>query len=172
MPQCSPKDALFGASYNRARYYDQVGGRFISEDPIGFRAGPNFYIYANNNPTTLADPFGLQKEDPNWFLRWGNRFFNWLTNPLIPRKPGDPQPAPVNVCEAGDTRLFFEAGPNPFTENRKYYPEWVEFTRQFVRKCEAAQKPGKYTYTKCPAGSNIGGVYAFCSCCEGCEKKK
>jgi RHS repeat-associated protein len=45
--------------YYRARYYDPKVGRFISEDPIRFAAGPNFYSYVSNRPTVLTDPFGL-----------------------------------------------------------------------------------------------------------------
>lgn len=43
----------------RARYYDPAIGRFISEDPIGFKGGVNFYAYVHNNAITLRDPFGL-----------------------------------------------------------------------------------------------------------------
>lgn len=43
----------------RARYFDPTIGRFISEDPIRFRGGTNFYIYALNNPLTWVDPNGL-----------------------------------------------------------------------------------------------------------------
>ena len=46
-------------SYYRARYYDPAGGRFISEDPIRYLGGPNFYAYAQNNTPDLADPLGL-----------------------------------------------------------------------------------------------------------------
>jgi uncharacterized protein RhaS with RHS repeats len=45
--------------YYRARYYDPHVGRFISEDPIGFRGGVNFFSYADNRPSLLRDPFGL-----------------------------------------------------------------------------------------------------------------
>jgi RHS repeat-associated protein len=45
--------------YYRARYYDPSAGRFVSEDPIGFVLGTNFYRYAVNSPTTLIDPTGL-----------------------------------------------------------------------------------------------------------------
>ena len=48
------------ASYYRARYYDQNVGRFITEDPVGFDAGPNFYRYVRNTPILLIDPTGLQ----------------------------------------------------------------------------------------------------------------
>jgi RHS repeat-associated protein len=44
--------------YYRARYYDPKIGRFISEDPIGFDAGPNVYAYAGGNPVTFRDPYG------------------------------------------------------------------------------------------------------------------
>ena len=47
-----------GLYYYRARYYDPVAGRFISEDPIGFIAGLNLYTYAYNSPTTFVDPSG------------------------------------------------------------------------------------------------------------------
>ncbi|MCF6325585.1 MAG: hypothetical protein L3J89_14930 [Gammaproteobacteria bacterium] len=44
--------------YYRARYYDPEVGRFMSEDPLGFEAGINFYAYVNNNPVNFNDPFG------------------------------------------------------------------------------------------------------------------
>lgn len=48
-----------GLAYYRARYYHPTLHRFISEDPIGFGGGINFYVYAYNRPTTLRDPLGL-----------------------------------------------------------------------------------------------------------------
>jgi len=47
-----------GLYYYRARYYDAFAGRFLSEDPIGFQAGINFYAYVNNNPVNFNDPTG------------------------------------------------------------------------------------------------------------------
>ena len=47
--------------YYRARYYDQNIGRFLSEDPIGFGAGVNFYNYVSGNPLNAVDPTGLQE---------------------------------------------------------------------------------------------------------------
>jgi RHS repeat-associated protein len=44
----------------RARYYDPVAGRFISEDPIRFWGGSHFYRYVHNSPANLTDPFGLR----------------------------------------------------------------------------------------------------------------
>jgi RHS repeat-associated protein len=48
-----------GLYYYRARYYNPGLGRFISEDPIGFASGTNFYVYANDNPLSFIDPSGL-----------------------------------------------------------------------------------------------------------------
>ena len=49
------------SSYYRARYYDPASGRFLSEDPSGFKAGANFYIYVANDPQDSTDPTGLYK---------------------------------------------------------------------------------------------------------------
>lgn len=51
-----------GLSAIGARYYDPTVGRFISVDPIMDLSDPQqwaAYNYANNNPTTYADPTGL-----------------------------------------------------------------------------------------------------------------
>jgi len=44
----------------RARYYEPLGGRFTSSDPIGLRGGLNLYAYVRNDPTGRSDPEGLQ----------------------------------------------------------------------------------------------------------------
>jgi RHS repeat-associated protein len=49
--------------YYRARYYDSTAGRLLSEDPMGFRAGINFYRYVGNNPLLWRDPDG---RGPDW----------------------------------------------------------------------------------------------------------
>jgi len=51
------QDTETGLYYYRARYYDPLTGRFLSEDPI--RSGINFYAYCLNNPITCSDPYGL-----------------------------------------------------------------------------------------------------------------
>lgn len=48
-----------GLYYYRARYYSPKLQRFISEDPIGFSGGMNFYAYAGNSPINFIDPSGL-----------------------------------------------------------------------------------------------------------------
>ena len=53
-------DTETGLYYYRARYYDPSAGRFLSEDPIGFEGGGNFFAYVSNSPSYL-DPWGLQQ---------------------------------------------------------------------------------------------------------------
>jgi len=48
----------------RARYYDPVLGRFISEDPLGFGGGDvNLMVYTSNDPVNWVDPWGLKISD-------------------------------------------------------------------------------------------------------------
>jgi len=51
-------DQETGLHYNRHRYYDSGGGRFISQDPIGLKGGINNYQYSPN-PVKFVDPMGL-----------------------------------------------------------------------------------------------------------------
>lgn len=52
-------DLETGLYYYRARYYDAQNGRFLSEDPVGFQAGVNFYRHVGNNPIRFRDPSGM-----------------------------------------------------------------------------------------------------------------
>jgi RHS repeat-associated protein len=54
-------DSLTDLIYYRTRWYDAKQGRFLSEDPIIFSGGMNFYSYVDNNSISFVDPFGLQK---------------------------------------------------------------------------------------------------------------
>jgi uncharacterized protein RhaS with RHS repeats len=44
----------------QARYYDPLLGRFLSNDPVGFRDIHSFnrYVYVNNNPYRYIDQNG------------------------------------------------------------------------------------------------------------------
>src|SRR5262249_56798664 len=54
----------------RARYYDPLAARFISEDPIGYKDDIHLYRYGRNNPVSLTDPSGQAL-----LIRTRNRFF-------------------------------------------------------------------------------------------------
>jgi RHS repeat-associated protein len=49
-----------GLYFYRARYYDPILKRFISEDPIGLAGGGNVYSYVDGNPVGANDPTGLK----------------------------------------------------------------------------------------------------------------
>jgi RHS repeat-associated protein len=53
-------DTDLGLSYMQARYFNPVTGRFLSNDPVGFRGVHSFnrYAYVNNNPYKYVDPTG------------------------------------------------------------------------------------------------------------------
>jgi RHS repeat-associated protein len=55
-----PETAIY---YYRARYYDPTVGRFISEDPIKFKSGIDFYSYVKESAVNWRDPRG-QGPDP------------------------------------------------------------------------------------------------------------
>jgi RHS repeat-associated protein len=58
-------DTETNLSYNRARYFDSNAGMFLTEDPIRFKGGINFYAYTRNNPANYTDPLGLCPDTSN-----------------------------------------------------------------------------------------------------------
>lgn len=73
-----------GLLYMRARYYNPYLCRFINPDPTGFSAGLNFYAYANGNPVSYLDPFGLNvgaTGDNSW--SWTS-IYNSIANLVVP----------------------------------------------------------------------------------------
>lgn len=70
------RDSLY---YYRARYYDPSAGRFLSEDPVGFDGGGNFYRYVYNDPIGLADPNGLSPADVQRILKACQKCTDQLT---------------------------------------------------------------------------------------------
>ena len=84
-------DPITGLYYDHARYYDAAMGRFVSQDPKGFKAGDaDLYRYANNEPTIHTDPSGMADAfDGNpimgplkaIFYRLPKYLYNQLTDP-------------------------------------------------------------------------------------------
>jgi len=95
-------DEETGLYYYRARYYDAEVGRFISEDPIRFDGGINFFAYVGNNPVNQTDPEGLSVfppecyNNPNCFLelpKKGDKCYkcDWIAIlQCISKKPATP----------------------------------------------------------------------------------
>jgi RHS repeat-associated protein len=95
-------DSETGLYYYRARYYDPAGGRFLSEDPIRFDGGTNFYSYTGNSPVNWYDPFGL-----DWIRYTGQV----LT--LYGGKFGDTS-NPLEGCAATSGDLGFQSPNSPW----------------------------------------------------------
>jgi RHS repeat-associated protein len=92
-------DSETGLRFYRLRYFDPNIGRFLSEDPIGFDGGINFYRYVQNNPSLLIDPFGLS-----------SMIFNRANGSLtLLDKDGNV----VTVCTAANNTTRSSNGPWP-----------------------------------------------------------
>jgi RHS repeat-associated protein len=71
----------------RARYYHPALSRFLSEDPLRWGEGANFYGYVWNNPVNLLDPLGLAA-------------FRNNSGRDIPYKPEN-QDSTIGLCKSG-----------------------------------------------------------------------
>jgi RHS repeat-associated protein len=96
-------DASAGLVFLRARYYDPVTGRFITEDQVpGYVRIPkslHAYVYAWNNPALLTDPSGWQvpPEDcqPGEICAGGTTGpYVVPSEPIPPAQPIEPPPTP------------------------------------------------------------------------------
>jgi RHS repeat-associated protein len=84
-----------GLLYFRARYYNPFICRFISPDPSGFAGGLNWYAYANGDPISLLDPFGLGVMEG-----WGGATATWFGRNIV---------APLNSVSTTSTALNFSS---------------------------------------------------------------
>jgi RHS repeat-associated protein len=67
----------------RARYYSPYLMRYLNADPIGFSGGSNWFAYADGNPISLSDPFGLDATTAfqlgqEWLTGEGPRTHNFV----------------------------------------------------------------------------------------------
>lgn len=82
-----------GLLYMRARYYNPYICRFINPDPAGFAGGLNWYAYADGNPVSLIDPFGLGAVEG-----WGGATATWINKHLV---------RPLNAVSTTSTTVNF-----------------------------------------------------------------
>jgi len=57
-------DSESGLYFNRNRYYNPGLGRFMTQDPVGLKAGINYYAYVGNDPVNYVDPYGTLRLPP------------------------------------------------------------------------------------------------------------
>jgi len=84
-----------GLLYMRARYYSPYICRFLNPDPSGFAGGLNLYAFANGNPASLIDPFGLGAIEG-----WGGSTATWIGRNIV---------NPLNSVSTTSTTLNFGA---------------------------------------------------------------
>ena len=63
-------DLETGIYYYRARYYNPASGRFLSEDPIRFKGGIDFYGYVHNSSPNSTDPTGMWSTAAHHQIIW------------------------------------------------------------------------------------------------------
>jgi RHS repeat-associated protein len=95
----------------RARYYDQSIGRFVSEDPIGFRGGIDFYRYVNNSPVNFMDPSGLKCKHCSIAVRC-----HAVSNSSFLGSQGF-QHCEAQVVDENSATHYLHAGPDPHYPN-------------------------------------------------------
>ena len=89
----------------RNRYYDPNVGRFLSEDPVRFDGGIDFYAYVRNSPINFSDPLGLFAVKPG--VPYPNLRFQALLE-CIEFKTG----IPLVVTSTNEPPPFSPHGPN------------------------------------------------------------
>ena len=103
-----------GLYFYRARYYDPLRQRFVSEDPIGLAGGVNLYAYVNGNPISYTDPLGLMGNGVGGLSKgyWGKGGPSKQNCQCQPAPPSSP-PNPGNILGEsmlGTAELFGLAG--------------------------------------------------------------
>jgi RHS repeat-associated protein len=115
--------------YYRARYYDPIRSRFVSEDSIGLVAGINRLTYTSNNPLRSRDPLGLIEwpfdapmpwnddvlEGPSFADRLVPRYGNWCGpgwsgGQWGPREGPNPPVDSLDTCCQVYDRCYGERG--------------------------------------------------------------
>jgi RHS repeat-associated protein len=139
--------------YCRARYFDQSIGRFISEDPIRFKGGINFYGYALNNPVLFVDSFGLETGNLNNLVPGPNG----ETAKNTPNGDNASQQWPLNgSLWPGFTLQDGVCTTGPFANMMN--------NRPCVKKC-CKEHDDCYTKFNCNASSFLGGIPGPCHVC-------
>ena len=61
-------DAETGLHDNWHRTYNPRSGRYLQPDPLGYRDGPDAYLYAQGDPLNKIDPTGLYQSDIHYYM--------------------------------------------------------------------------------------------------------
>jgi RHS repeat-associated protein len=105
--------------YYRARYYNALHGRFLSQDPIKFEAGDvNLYRYIHNDPLNATDPNGEYRVELHYRPVTGGRYHTDIvtyyntTSGTVYNTYWTPRPGPDGTITFRQTSRFI-----PFNDN-------------------------------------------------------
>jgi RHS repeat-associated protein len=163
-------DPEIGFHYFRARYLSASLGRFVSEDPIRYGGGANFFAYAENNPVTSNDPWGLQATRTP---KPPSPTPSPTPRPPIYHRPRHTLPQVYSLCDWDEVMVFWDAAPiNPHAPaDAAKYKRWKD---AFIDACYDSEPKGK-DYRARVQAANVGMVVQSdlpsmaLGCC--CEKK-
>ena len=97
----------------RARYFDPISGRFISEDPASLAGGDiNFYKYVLNSPVNLVDPLGLLYFDLNFTIGFGG-WSGWTGGFILGSEGIYPYAGPAAASGVGAAFTFSPSTVTP-----------------------------------------------------------
>ena len=106
------------AYFYRARYFDSKIGRLLSEDPIGFSSGTDFYTYVLNNPTDYTDPSGLKTQVCCRSLRFITGFLSGLNHCYVKITPDGGPSHTYGLHREGDNGVLFPGGARPIKDDK------------------------------------------------------
>jgi RHS repeat-associated protein len=110
-------DTETNLQFTRARYYDPTTGRFISEDPLKFDGGNNFYEYVLNNPIDYTDPLGLKTSVCCRPLRYVVGKFGFKHCYIKIEDPGGGTPHTYGLHREDANNHLFPGGPKPILDD-------------------------------------------------------
>ncbi len=116
-----------GLYYFRARWYDPLTGRWLSNDPIGISGGVNQYVFCNNNPVNSRDPIGLCQDTWGSWCWYQNMPHGIVTSPgpIFPPIRTDPRPwRPSLILTQGKGSQAFETPPLRGPPSPPHDPIW------------------------------------------------
>jgi RHS repeat-associated protein len=146
----SQQDAS-GLQYKRNRYYDPQSGRFTQEDPIGLAGGLNAYGYANGDPVSYSDPFGLcpGNSDDTKKTNKAQRDTENCTQANKNESPGQAAAEPPDPKSPGDQIQSHQTGPTAaviFYTSINDPKDFIVGTAKEGRWAVQAIAPGSLTY--------------------------
>ena len=164
-------DAETELHYNYHRYYDPSIGRYLRPDPIGLQSGINLFAYAQNNPTNMVDPFGLEVFDPNNLLNTGFNsrspdYYSFTLNVTIKNPKTDKYMGWVLVFEKDRYGRFYRSlagvggAIGRFPVSASFVAGWID------DECGMPSRDKLEEFLKGPsinvsAGWGLGGGYTF-----------